>query len=48
MESIAIETIVDANVPKFKPPDSVDLVSKSPKVAPNGRVKINATQKSNI
>jgi len=32
-------------VPRFKPPFSIDLVKKSPKVAPNGRVRMNAIQK---
>ena len=31
-------------VPKFRPPLSTDLVNKSPKVAPNGRVKIKEIQ----
>lgn len=32
-------------VPSSKPPFSIGFVKKSPKVAPNGRVKINAIQK---
>ena len=35
-------------VPKSRPPFSIGLVIKSPKVAPNGLVKINAIQNSNI
>lgn len=31
-------------VPKSKPPFESGLVNKSPKVAPKGRVKTNATQ----
>lgn len=34
----------DLIVPKLSPPCSVDFVSKSPKVAPNGRVNTNAIQ----
>ena len=34
-------------VPKFKPPFSRGFVSKTPKVAPNGRVNTNAAQNSN-
>ena len=40
VNSIADEPIV----PKFRPPFSKGFVSKSPKVAPNGRVKTNANQ----
>ena len=35
-------------VPKFSPPFSIGFVSKSPKVAPNGRVKTNANQNNII
>ena len=43
-----IETIDAWNVPKSKPPFAIGLVKKSPKVAPNGLVKINAVQNKNI
>jgi hypothetical protein len=39
-KSIADEPIV----PKLSPPLTIGLVSKSPKVAPNGRVKTKANQ----
>ena len=35
-------------VPKSKPPLDRGFVSKSPKVAPKGRVKIKAIQNNNI
>lgn len=35
-------------VPKLKPPLSDDFVSKSPNVAPNGRVNTNAIQNKNM
>lgn len=31
-------------VPKFNPPLSADIESRSPKVAPNGRVRTNTAQ----
>ena len=35
-------------VPKLSPPFSVDLVSTSPMVAPNGRVRTNAIQNNKV
>ena len=34
----------EPTVPKFKPPLSSGFVNKSPKVAPNGRVRTNTDQ----
>jgi hypothetical protein len=34
----------DPTVPKLRPPFSVGFIKKSPKVAPNGRVKTNEDQ----
>ena len=34
----------DPTVPKLSPPSAVDFVRKSPKVAPNGRVRTKAIQ----
>lgn len=45
---IPIETREEFKVPKFKPPFSFDFVRKSPKVAPNGRVKTKAIQNKRI
>ena len=41
-------TIEEATVPKLIPPFALGLVRKSPNVAPNGLVKTNATQNSNM
>ena len=38
----------EPTVPKFKPPFASGFVSKSPKVAPNGRVKTKANQNNMI
>ncbi len=43
-----IEIIEEFIVPKSKPPLAIGLVRKSPNVAPNGLVKINAIQKRAI
>ena len=43
-----IETKEEFKVPKSNPPFEIGLVKKSPKVAPNGRVKTKAIQKSRI
>lgn len=44
--SIVNRIIDEPIVPKLRPPFSIGLVSKSPKVAPNGRVKTKANQNS--
>ena len=43
-----IETSEAARVPRSKPPFETGFVKKSPKVAPNGRVKIKAIQNNAI
>lgn len=44
MDIIAMDTKDANNVPSSSPPFESGFVKKSPKVAPNGRVKINAIQ----
>ena len=45
---IIIEIIEALSVPKSRPPLAIGLVKKSPKVAPNGRVKTKAIQNKRI
>jgi len=48
MPSIRVKTSEAPTVPKASPPSSADLVRRSPKVAPKGRVRMKAIQKSRI
>lgn len=44
MARIIKSMIDEPMVPKFKPPLAIGFVRRSPKVAPNGRVRMNANQ----
>ena len=48
IDKIKNKIIEEPIVPKFNPPFSDDFVSRSPKVAPNGLVKTNASQNNNM